>query len=64
MLEAKASSEIARPVVSEMTFLSWPFLSRGRKAFVVSTGPTTWVENEVVRSSVKMSGEGLWKEVH
>lgn len=62
MPAAKAIAGIARPVLSEMTFLSWPFLSRGRNALVVRIGPTTLVENDVVRSSVKISGDGLWKK--
>lgn len=44
-----------------MTFLSLPFLSRGRNTFVVWIGPRTLVAKEAVRSALKLSGDGLWR---
>jgi hypothetical protein len=57
--DSKARSGIARPVSSVITFLRFPFLSKGRNAFVVRIGPRTLLVKEVLRSAVNTSGEGL-----
>lgn len=42
-----------------ITFLSEPFFSRGRKAFVVSMGPRTFVLNVCSKFSIKVAVSGL-----
>lgn len=41
------------------TFLSMPFLRRGRKALVVRVGPRTLVEKEVLKSARRAAVSGL-----
>jgi hypothetical protein len=48
-----------RPVFSVITFLSLPFLSKHRNAFVVRIIPRTLVAKEVLRLTIKTSGKGL-----
>jgi hypothetical protein len=52
----KAHSGTATPLLSEMTLLSVPFLSKGRNEFIVSIGPRTLVTKEVLKSTPR---EGL-----